>query len=124
MGTQNLTEDILTTTVCIVEDNLNQRPLISVSNDKDSYKAITSNHFLIGSSGLEKIRIYSKESEDHRLIFIATQKISNQIWRIYQKKYTSMHLAINKWLKNQKTQFQHVDLVWIVHPQVFTDNFH
>ena len=35
-----------------------------------------------------------------------------------------MHLAINKWFKDQITQFQEGDLVKIVDHQVITDKFH
>ena len=50
MGTQKMTEDILTTTVCIVEVILNQRSPTSDLDDIDCYEEITSNHFLIGLS--------------------------------------------------------------------------
>ena len=38
---------------------LNQRPLTSVSDDIDSSKAVSPNHFLIGSSGSKIFRINS-----------------------------------------------------------------
>ena len=66
MGKQKITEDVLTTTVCIVEGIVNQRHLTSVSDDIDSYVAITPKHFLIESSESEMFRMYSKKYERHR----------------------------------------------------------
>ena len=123
MGLQNMTKDILTTIICIVSI-LNRRILSSISDDIYSYEAVNLNHFLIGSSESEVFRMFSKEYDGHRKSFKAAQTNFQQIWRRFQKKYIPMHLARNKSFKDQKTQFQEDDLVWILDPQtVFTDKF-
>ena len=63
MRKQNMTDDILTTTVYIDAGILNQRPL--TSGIIDSSKEVTPNHFLIGSPGSQIIQTYSKEYENH-----------------------------------------------------------
>ena len=105
-----MTEDILTTFVCIVENILKRRLLTSVLDDIDSYEAITSNYFLIGSSGSEMFRTYSKNFKSNQKNFKAAQQNAIQIWRRFQKEYIPMHLARNRGLTDQKTQFQEGEL--------------
>ena len=111
-----MTKDILTTIICIVSI-LNRRILSSISDDIYSYEAVNLNHFLIGSSESEVFRMFSKKYDGHRKRFKVAQTNFKQIWRRFQKKYIPMHLAKNKSFKDQKTQFQEDDLVWILDPQ-------
>ena len=48
LGNQSITADVLSTTMCFVEQTLNARPLTPVSSDVFDLKAITPNHFLLG----------------------------------------------------------------------------
>ena len=45
---RSLTDDVLITTMCLVEQTLNARPLTSGSDDPDDLEALTPNHFLLG----------------------------------------------------------------------------
>ena len=45
---RSLTDDVLITTMCQVEQTLNARPLKSVSDDPDGLEALTPNHFFLG----------------------------------------------------------------------------
>ena len=47
---QSLTDDVFITTMCLVEQTLNARPLTSVSDDSDDLEALTPNHFFIGKN--------------------------------------------------------------------------
>ena len=49
---RSLTDDVLITTMCLVEQTLNARPLTSVSDDPDDLEALTPNHFLLGRANL------------------------------------------------------------------------
>ena len=42
---RSLTDDVLITTMCLLEQTLNARPLTSVSDDPDDLEALTPNHF-------------------------------------------------------------------------------
>ena len=48
LRSKQLTDEILNTTMCLVEGSLNARPLTPVSDDPDSLEALTPNHFLLG----------------------------------------------------------------------------
>ena len=47
-GNTSLKEDTLRTVLCIVEQLLNNRPLMTVSYDVSDLQPITPNHFLVG----------------------------------------------------------------------------
>ena len=48
LGNRKLTEDVLLTTFCLVEQTLNARPLKAVSSDPNDFDALCPNHFLLG----------------------------------------------------------------------------
>ena len=47
-SSRRLTEETLSTTMCLVEQVLNACPLTCASSDPDDFEAITPNHFLLG----------------------------------------------------------------------------
>ena len=49
LGTRRLTDEVLSTTFCLVEHALNSRPLPPVSADPSDLGALTPNHFLLGN---------------------------------------------------------------------------
>ena len=53
VGNRTLTDDVLSTTMCLVEQILNSRPVTSVSNDPNDLKALTPDHFLLGRASPE-----------------------------------------------------------------------
>ena len=48
LGSRRVTEEVLGTTLCLVEQALNSRPITPVSTDSRELKALTPNHFLLG----------------------------------------------------------------------------
>ena len=48
LDNRSLTEEALSTTMCLVEQTLNARPLTAVSDDPEDLTALTPNHFLLG----------------------------------------------------------------------------
>ena len=46
VGNRTLTDDVLSTTMCLVEQIMISRPLTSVSDDPEDSEALTPNHFL------------------------------------------------------------------------------
>ena len=49
---RSLTEAVLITTMCFVEQTLKARPMTSVSDHLDDLEALTPNHFLSGRANL------------------------------------------------------------------------
>ena len=61
LSSRGLTLEVLTTTMCLVEQTMNGRPLTSVSHDPDDLEAITPNHFLL-SPRVAHARAYGAQS--------------------------------------------------------------
>ena len=49
LGNRSITEDVLSSTMCLVEQTLNAKQLTPVSSDVKDLEAITPNHFLLGN---------------------------------------------------------------------------
>ena len=52
VGNRTITEDVLSTTICFVEQTLNARTLTTFSSDVTNVEAITPNHFLTGNKNI------------------------------------------------------------------------
>ena len=48
LGNRRLTDEVLSTVFCLVEQFLNARPLVPASSDVTDLEALTPNHFLLG----------------------------------------------------------------------------
>ena len=48
LDNRSLTDEVLSATMCLVEQTLNARPLTAVSEDPEHLTALTPNHFLLG----------------------------------------------------------------------------
>ena len=74
LGNRSGTEDVLSTTMCLVEQTLNARPLTPVSSDATDLEAITPNHFLLGNKNLCLPYLSgAQQFVDHRKLFRQTQ---------------------------------------------------
>ena len=51
IGSRRLTDEILSTTFCFVEQSLHARPMSSVSSDPNDLTALTPNQFFLGLPG-------------------------------------------------------------------------
>ena len=48
LDNRSLTDEVLSTTMCLVEQTLNAIPLTALSDDPEDLTALTPNHFLLG----------------------------------------------------------------------------
>ena len=48
LGSRRVNEEVLGTTLCLIEQALNPRPITPVSTDSRELEALTQNHFLLG----------------------------------------------------------------------------
>ena len=70
LGNRSLTDEVLTTTMCLVEQTLNARPITPASDDPEDLEALTPNHFI-----LERARVC--------IPFIPMQKFIQAIARCF-----------------------------------------
>ena len=118
---RSLRDDVLITTMCLVEQTLNARPLTSVSDDSDDLKALTPNHFLLGRANLATpFQTDAQRYTDLRRVFRVSQAYSDMIWTMERNgmEYLSEWNVRNKWNKDCVRQLRVNDLVWVVDENV------
>ena len=52
LGNRTLTDESLTTTMCLEEQTLNARPITPANDDPADLEALTPNHFLLGRANV------------------------------------------------------------------------
>ena len=118
VGNRTLTDEVLSTTRCLVEQILNSRPLTSVSDPED-LEALTPNHFLLGrASPATPIIPDAQRYTDLRKIFRVSQAYTDMIWSRWNREYLPQWNERSKWNKEEVPQLEVNDLVWIVDENV------
>ena len=121
---QSLTDDVLITTMCLVEQTLNARPLTSNSDDPDDLEALTPNHFLLERANLPTPFLPDAQRyTDLRPVFRVSQAYSDMIWTRWTKEYLPEWNVRNKWNKDDVRQLKVNDLVWVVDENVKWSNY-
>ena len=121
---RSLTDDVLITTMCLVEQTLNARPLTSVSDDPDDLDVLTPNHFLIGRANLATPFLPDAQRyTDLRRVLRVSQAFSDMIWSRWTKEYMPEWNVRNKWNKDDVRQLKVNDLVWVVDENVKRSNY-
>ena len=80
LGSRRVTEEVLGTTLCLVEQALNLRPITPVSTDSRELEAITPNHFLLGQPATSFPSLLPGEKFDHKKRYVQAQSYVNAIW--------------------------------------------
>ena len=115
LGNRSVTEDVLPTTMCIVEQTLNARPLTPVSSGVNDLEALTPNHFLLGNKNVCIPYLpCAEEFVDHRKLFRQTQAYANLIWDRFRKEYLQTLNNRQKWRSIAKENLTAGDLVWLI----------
>ena len=118
VGKRTLTDGVLSTTMCLVEQILNARPLTSVSDDPEELEAFTPNHFLLGrASPATPFIPYPQRYTDLRKVFRVLQAYTDMIWGRWNREYLPQWNERSKWNKKVR-QLEVNDLVWIVDENV------
>ena len=106
-----VTEDVLSTTMCLVEQTLNASPLTAVFFDATDIEAITptwqQNLCQPYLSGAEQF-------VDHRKLFRQTQAYADLIWDKFRKGYLPTLNSQKKWQTTTDRIFQQGDLLLLV----------
>ena len=115
LGNRSVTEDVLSTTMCLVEQTLNARPLTPVSSDATDLEAITPNNFLLGNKNVCLPHLpCAAQFVDHRKLFRQTQAYADLICDRFCKEYLPTLNARNKWQTTTDRSLHQGDLVWLV----------
>ena len=115
LGNRRLTDEILRTTLCLVEQILNSRPLVPVSSDATDLDALTPNHFLLGTAG-STMPSHQRADVDHRKRYARAQAYSDAIWDRWLRDYVPSLNRRSKWSAQPDRDLKTGDLVWIVEP--------
>ena len=109
-----MTDEILNTTMCLVEGSLNARPLTPVSDDRYSLEALTPNHFLLGQHSLTFPTLRSSENYSHSKRYARAQSYANAIWQRWLKEYVPTLNKRVKWHAPPENSLKTGDLLWLV----------
>ena len=115
LGQRRLTDEVLQTTFCLVEQFLNARPLTAASADPVDLDALTPNHFLIGGPNVSSaFHIPEKANpEDHRQRYRKAIAYADAIWTRWLQEYVPTLNCRSKWNKSSPITLKTGDLVWL-----------
>ena len=90
LDNRSLTDEVLSTTMCLVEQTLKARTLTAVSDDPEDLAALTSNHFLLGRENASApFKSSSERYHDLRKSFKTAQAYADMIWKRWTHEYLS-----------------------------------
>ena len=113
LESRKLTDEILNTTMCLVEGSLNARPLTPVSDDPDSLEDLTPNHFLLGQHSLKFPSLRSSENYSHSKRYARAQSYANAIWQRWLSEYVPSLNKRVKWHAPPEYSLKTGDMVWL-----------
>ena len=119
LDNRSLTDEVLSTTMCLVEQTLNARPLTAVSDDPEDLTALTPNHFLLGRENASAPFMPSSERyHDLRKSFKTAQAYADMIWKRWTREYLPQWNQRSKWSKKHVRNLKEGELVWMVDESV------
>lgn len=113
VGTQPFTYEELNTIFIKIEGLLNSRPLCPLSEDPDTWDALTPGHFLIGAP-LHQIPNLQDESITCRSRWDIVERQVEHVWSRWKNEYLHHLQQKNKWFENSPN-LQVGDLVVMMH---------
>ena len=100
LDNRSFTDEVLSTTMCLVEQTLNARPLTAVSDDPEDLTAHTPNLFLLGRKNASAPFMPSSERfHDLRQSFKTAQAYADMIWKRWTREYLPQWNQRSKWSK-------------------------
>ena len=119
LDNRSLTDEVLSTTMCLVEQTLKARPLTAVSDDPEDLTALTTNHFLLGRGNVSASFMPSSERyHDLRKSFRTAQAYADMIWKRWTRECLPQWNQRSKWSKEHVRKLKEGELVWIVDDSV------
>ena len=119
LDNRSLTDEVLSTTMCLVEQTLNARPLTAVSDDPEDLTALTPNHFLLGRENASAPFMPSSERYHNlRKSFKTAQAYAEIIWKRWTRENLPQWNQRSKWSKEHVRNLKEGELVWLVDDSV------
>ena len=119
LGSRRLTLPVLTTSMCLVEQTLNSRPLTSVSDDPEALEALTPKHFLLGRPAIsEPLFPDASRYVNCRKLYRVSQAYHEMIWKRWAHDYLPKWNVRPKWGSNDGRALNIGDLVWVIDESV------
>ena len=87
LGNRRVTEDVLRTRLCLVEQSLKARPKTSVSSNPRDLEALTPNHFTLGQHVASFPSLIFEENFNHKKRFARAQANAKAIWTRWMREY-------------------------------------
>ena len=117
LDNRSLTDEVLSTTMCLVEQTLNARPLTAISEDPEDLTSLTSNHFSLGRENASAPFMPSSERyPDLRKSFKTAQAYADMIWKRLTREYLPQWRSL--WSKEHVRNLKEGELVWLVDDSV------
>ena len=119
VGNRQLTFPVLATTMCLVEQTLNVRPLTPVSEDSEDLEELTPNYFLLARPVVaEPLMPDAVRYVDCRKMYKVAQADNQMIWTRWEKDYLPKRIVRPKWATNDESVLKVGDLVWLIDESV------
>ena len=107
VGNRTMTDDVLSATMCLVEQILNSRPLTSVSDDPEDLEALTRNHFLLGRASPATPFVPDAQRYPYlRRVFRVSQAYADMIWSRWNREYLPQWIERSKRNKEEVRQLE------------------
>ena len=116
LGNRRVTEEILRTTLCLVEQSLNARPITAVITNPLDLEALTPNHFILGQHAASFPSLSFEENFGHKKRFARAQSYANAIWTRWMREYVPSLNRRAKWHNQSDVKLKAGDLVWVIEP--------
>ena len=116
LGNRRVTEEVLRTTLCLVEQSLNARPITAVSSDPLDLEALTPNHFILGQHAASFPSLSFEENFDHKKRFARAHSYANAIWTRWMREYVPSLNRRAKCHNQSDVKLKAGDLVWVIEP--------
>ena len=114
-----LTDEVLGTTMCLIKQTLNARPLTAVSDDPEDLTALTPNDFLLGRENASAPFMPSSERyHDLRKSFKTAQAYADMIWKRWTREYLPQWNQRSKWSKEHVRNLKVGEFGWMVDDSV------
>jgi hypothetical protein len=110
---QNLTDESLTTLMCVAEGMVNNRPITTVSDDPKDLEPLTPNHLLLLRPATTPPGLFSEPDLYSRKKWRQVQYLCDLFWRRWTREYLPQLQQRMKWTQ-EKRNLQVGDIVLIM----------